>query len=493
MFDENIKRDIDALIDIYKKESFSSITDIIEQITLLFCLKIIDLKENNKEAESNFFGREFKSFYLEKEELFRWCKIINKEPEVIDDILINKISEVYKDKYSDEYEQYITYINSMQYKKFSNLALLTRVLEKVELLFEKYSFNMGQPYDYLLNQIPPDKDTGVYITPRHIVKLIIELMKPSIRDSIMDICCGSGGFLVYAREYILKNYNQELLDSNNLNHFKKTQFFGYESDKHLSKFSAMNMCLHGAKHTNIEMINTLKYHKELGERCSIAISNIPFNGNEDEDKISTELLKRTGSKNRQLLFINQLIDSLKIGGRCAVIVSDGFLFGSKKAYIKVKEKIIDNNKLEAIISMPSGIFKIKSKSGKKSGVSTAIMIFTKTGSGGTDKVWFYDMKADGYSLDDKRNPIDKNDIPDIIERFNNLDKEMDRKRTEQSFFVQLDEIHKNKYDLSMNKYIKIVSEEVKYRNSKIILENIKNLEKEIAKGIENLEQIVEVK
>lgn len=198
------------------------------------------------------------------------------------------------------------------------------------------------------------------------------------------------------------------------------------------------------------------------------------------------MLKVTKTKKTELLFLALFLRILKKGGRCASIVPDGVLFGSTKGHKDIRKEIVENNKLEAIISMPSGVFK------PYAGVSTAIMIFTKTGNGGTDKVWFYDMKADGYSLDDKRNPIEDNDIDDIVERFNNLDGEVDRKRTEQSFFVDVDEIRENNYDLSINKYKEIEYEEVVYEPSSVIINKIKQLEKDIIIEIENLEKMLEV-
>ncbi|GMM63804.1 hypothetical protein uth001_11320 [Clostridium butyricum] len=214
--------------------------------------------------------------------------------------------------------------------------------------------------------------------------------------------------------------------------------------------------------------------------------NPPFKGSLDYEAVSADLLKITKTKKTELLFLALFLRILKTGGRCASIVPDGVLFGSTGGHKSIRKEIVENHKLEAIISMPSGVFK------PYAGVSTAIMIFTKTGTGGTDKVWFYDMKADGYSLDDKRNPIDSNDIPDIIERFDNLDNEDDRKRTEQSFFVDVEEIRENGYDLSINKYKEIEYEEVVYDEPKDILERVKKLEEEITQGINELERMLEV-
>ena len=229
---------------------------------------------------------------------------------------------------------------------------------------------------------------------------------------------------------------------------------------------------------------TYKMPEKIENTYTYILANPPFKGTLDYGVISEEILKIAKTKKTELLFIALFLRILKVGGRCAAIIPDGVLFGATKGHKDIRKEIVDNNKLEAIISMPSGVFK------PYAGVSTAIIVFTKTGTGGTDKVWFYDMKADGYSLDDKRNPVDENDIPDIIERFNNLDKEEDRKRTEKSFFVPVEEIKENGYDLSINKYKEIEYEEVKYDDPKVILEKIKKLEEDIVNGIKELEAML---
>ena len=222
------------------------------------------------------------------------------------------------------------------------------------------------------------------------------------------------------------------------------------------------------------------------DKYTLILANPPFKGSLDYEAVSADLLKVTKTKKTELLFLALFLRTLKVGGRCASIVPDGVLFGSTKGHKDIRKEIVENHKLEAIISMPSGVFK------PYAGVSTAIMIFTKTNTGGTDKVWFYDMKADGYSLDDKRVEIEDNDINDIIERFNNLDKEVDRKKTEQSFFVDVEDIRENGYDLSINKYKEIVYEEVVYDAPQVIMNRVKELEKEIAVGLEELERMLEV-
>ena len=492
---EEIRKEVDDLVKLYDDEAFSNITDIIENITFLFSLKEIDLKEKEKELSASILGTEYTPFFYEDsnenndEGKFRWSRFKNKYPEDIDKIL-QDIRKIYTNKSSEEYKVYLDYIRDTNLIKFDNLAILTNVIEKIEKIFNRYRNYVGEIYDYLLIQIPPNQALGQFITPRHIVDFILKLVKPSIEDKIVDLCCGTGAFLVYSQRYILDNYKNELLKEENLKHYKNKLFTGYEGDKKLSKFAKMNMCFNNFDSPNIQRKNSLDNYNDLNQKYTLAISNIPFSGKENDDKISSNLFKETKSKNKQLLFINQLIDCLQLGGRCAVIVSDGFLFNETKAYIRARKRIVDENKLEAIISMPSGIFKIKNKSGKKSGVSTAIMIFTKTGNGGTDNIWFYDMKADGYSLDENRTPIKDNDINDIIERFTKLDKEKERSRTEQSFFVSLKEVKSTEYNLSINRYKEIEYKEKFYHAPSIIFSKIKELEKHIIKEIEILEKMV---
>lgn len=269
-------------------------------------------------------------------------------------------------------------------------------------------------------------------------------------------------------------------------HFNNGMFYGFDMDRTMLRIGAMNMMLHGVDNPNIEYKDSLSEVNTDKDKFTLVLANPPFKGSLDYEAVSADLLKVTKTKKTELLFLALFLRVLKIGGRCACIVPDGVLFGSTGGHKSIRKEIVDNHKLEAIISMPSGVFK------PYAGVSTAIMIFTKTGTGGTDKVWFYDMKADGYSLDDKRNEIKDSDIEDIIKRFDNLDGEVDRKRTEQSFFVDVEEIRENGYDLSINKYKEVVYEEVVYDAPSVIIGRVRELEKEIAVGLEELERMLEV-
>ena len=261
-------------------------------------------------------------------------------------------------------------------------------------------------------------------------------------------------------------------------------FHGYDMDRTMLRIGAMNMMTHGIDNPFIEYRDSLSDQNTDKDKYSLILANPPFKGSLDADTVSADLLRVCKTKKTELLFIALFLRMLKVGGRCACIVPDGVLFGSSTAHKAIRKELIEGNRLEAVISMPSGVFK------PYAGVSTGALIFTKTGHGGTDKVWFYDMQADGFSLDDKRSPVAENDIPDIVERFKNLDKEADRERTEKSFLVPKTEIVENGYDLSINKYKKTEYKPVEYPPTSEIMAELKEMEREIDKGLEELEGMV---
>lgn len=301
----------------------------------------------------------------------------------------------------------------------------------------------------------------------------------------MDPAMGSAGFLIEAQNYLRENHADLFLNEKKREHFNNTMFYGNDMDRTMLRIGAMNMLLHGVGNPNISYRDSLSEQNTDNEKYSLVLANPPFKGSLDYEAVSSDLLKVTKTKKTELLFLALFLRIMKKGGRAAVIVPDGVLFGSSNAHKQIRKEIIDNNKLDAVISMPSGVFK------PYAGVSTAILIFTKTGSSDTDKVWFYDMKADGFSLDDKRQEITDNDIPDIIKRFNNLDAEVDRARTEQSFFVPVDEIVANDYDLSINKYKEVVYEAVQYEPTDVIMGKIEAIEVEIQKELAELKKLLE--
>ena len=307
-----------------------------------------------------------------------------------------------------------------------------------------------------------------------------------IKDNVLiDPACGTSGFLVSASEYLKETKKQEVLfNKQNKNHYMNHMFHGFDMDRTMLRIGAMNMMTHGVDNPYIEYRDSLSDQNPDKEKYSLILANPPFKGSLDYDTVSADLLKVCKTKKTELLFLALFVRMLKVGGRCACIVPDGVLFGSSKAHKDIRKTIVEENRLEAVISMPSGVFK------PYAGVSTAILVFTKTGHGGTDNVWFYDMKADGFSLDDKRSETKENDIPDIIERFRNLDKEVDRKRTEQSFLVPKKEIADNAYDLSINKYKEVEYVAVEYPSSQEIMTDLRELEMKIGEEMDALEQLL---
>ena len=325
---------------------------------------------------------------------------------------------------------------------------------------------------------------GQFRTPRHIIRMMVEMVKPNPSDTIIDPAMGSAGFLCEAQLYLREHYKDMLLDAELRNHFNNEMFYGNDMDTTMLRIGAMNMMLHGVENPNISYRDSLSEQNSDEEKYSLVLANPPFKGSLDAESVSASLLKVTKTKKTELLFLALFLRILQKGGRAAVIVPDGVLFGSSKAHKQIRQELVDNNKLQAVISMPSGVFK------PYAGVSTAILFFTKTGAGGTDKVWFYDMKADGFSLDDKRQAVEANDIPDIISRYENLSAEENRQRTEQSFMVPVEEIRDNGYDLSINKYKEIVYEKVEYEPTSVILGKINALEAEIQQELAELQKML---
>lgn len=361
---------------------------------------------------------------------------------------------------------------------------LTKVVDKLEEIDLANKDIMGDVYEYLLSKLSTSGTNGQFRTPRHIISMMVELMVPTPQDAICDPAMGSAGFICGAAQYIKEHYSTELMDSAVQERFQTTMFSGHDTDSTMMRIGAMNMMLHGVEAPNITQLDSLSEDNGVRDAYTLIMANPPFKGSLDNEAVSKDLLGTVSTKKTELLFLALFLKSLKIGGRCASIVPDGVLFGSQKAHKSIRKEIIENNRLQAVISMPSGVFK------PYAGVSTAILIFTRTDNGGTDNVWFYDMQADGFSLDDKRDPIDANDIPDIIERFHHLDAEMDRARTDKSFMVPVQEIVDNDYDLSINKYKEIVYEKIEYPPTSEILADLKDLNEKIAAGLKELEAML---
>lgn len=493
-----LKNKIDGLWDVFATGGLTNPLEVIEQITYLMFIHDLDVTDNKKAKDCAMLGLPFKSIFSDQVQIgersidgqqLKWS--------VFRDLPANKMYEIVqewvfpfiKNLHSDKNSAYSKYMDDAIFKLPTPLVL-SRVIDSLDDIYALMGQSTetdirGDVYEYLLSKISTAGRNGQFRTPRHIISMMVELMNPQPNDIICDPACGTGGFLVGASDYLQKNYrNDILMNKENREHYMNHMFHGFDMDRTMLRIGAMNMMTHGVESPFIEYRDSLSDQNLDKDKYSMILANPPFKGSLDADSVSADLLKVTNTKKTELLFLALFIRMLKIGGRCACIVPDGVLFGSSNAHKQIRKTLIEDNRLEAVISMPSGVFK------PYAGVSTGILIFTKTGHGGTDKVWFYDMKADGYSLDDKRTQVKENDIPDIIERFKHLENEIDRKRTEQSFFVDKEEILKNDYDLSINKYKEVVYEKAEYPPTSEILAEIESLNIEINKNIAELKVLL---
>ncbi|KEP26895.1 type I restriction-modification system subunit M [Bacillus zhangzhouensis] len=487
MITGELKNKIDKVWETFWTGGITNPLTVIEQFTYLLYIKGLDDNEKKKEADAELLGLEFEGIFPKDKPQLRWSIFSNMGPDEMFEVVTQEVFPFIKDLGGKE----------SIYSKFMKDAifviptpsLLARVVAGINGLIQVSNSGgkkdtLGDLYEYLLSKLSTAGTNGQFRTPRHIIDMIVRLMKPTPEEIIVDPSAGSAGFLVGAGEYLKENHNDMFLIQSLREHFNQNMFHGFEMDGTMLRIGAMNMMLHGVDSPNIAYRDSLSEQNKDKEQYTLVLANPPFKGSLDYESVSDDLLKVTKTKKTELLFLALFLRMLKKGGRCASIVPDGVLFGSSNAHKSIRKEIVDNHKLEAIISMPSGVFK------PYAGVSTAIMIFTKTGAGGTNKVWFYDMKADGYSLDDKRDPIEVNDIPDILTRFNNLADEKDRKRTEQSFFVSVEEIRETSYDLSINRYKEVEYEEVEYEKPEIIIGNLLDIEEEINIAFKELKGLI---
>lgn len=484
MITGELRNKIDKIWETFWTGGITNPLDVIEQFTYLLFIKQLDEVETTKENEANFLGVPFESMFPEECQKFRWSKFKNLgSAEEMYDLVLNGVFPFIKNLHQDGESAYARYMGDAIFK-IPTAAMLSKIVDGIDKLELGDADSKGDLYEYLLSKVATAGTNGQFRTPRHIIKMMVALVKPQPEDTIIDPAMGSAGFLIEAQQYLRENHADMFLNVNMKEHFNNSMFYGNDMDRTMLRIGAMNMLLHGVDNPNISYRDSLSEQNKDVEKYSVVLANPPFKGSLDYEAVSADLLKIAKTKKTELLFLALFLRILKKGGRAAVIVPEGVLFGSSKAHKQIRKEILEQNKLNAVISMPSGVFK------PYAGVSTAILIFTKTGSGGTDKVWFYDMKADGYSLDDKRQEIKENDIPDIIDRFNHLEKEVDRGRTEQSFFVQLDEIVSNDYDLSINKYKEIVYEKIEYEPTEVILRKIEELEGQIQRELAELKELL---
>lgn len=415
MITGELKNKVDGIWDIFWSNGVSNPLTVIEQLTYLMFIKILDDNETRREADAAAFDEELDDPTFDaNHQNCRWSIFRNYEPEdMFDNMVQNVFPFIKNDLVADENAAFAKYMKDATFL-VSNARTLTRIVAKLDEIDLSNKDIMGDVYEYLLSKLDTSGQNGQFRTPRHIIRMMAELMEPTPDDVICDPAMGSAGFICAAAAYIKERYSTELMDASVMQRFQTTMFTGHDTDSTMMRIGAMNLMLHGVEAPNITQIDSLSEDNDIRDAYTLIMANPPFKGSLDKETIAKDLRSVAATTKTELLFLALFLKSLKVGGRCASIVPDGVLFGSQKAHKAIRKAILEDNRLQAVISMPSGVFK------PYSGVSTAILIFTRTDNGGTDNVWFYDMKADGFSLDDKRDPVKENDIPDIIERFHNL-------------------------------------------------------------------------
>ena len=503
-----VKNKVDKIwLDIFSAGLANPLT-VIEQLTYLMFVRALDVRELESER--------YEALGMKVEKIFpqtpagqsmRWSKFKNKDAQYMFDVMSQRVFPAIKGmrggRLPDFDEEKGTFVPlpdiddgtaQAAFAHFMKDAVFLmptpQVLEKVvtglEELYEHDIADLdmqGDLYEYMLGKLSTAGRNGQFRTPKHIRDMMVALLRPTPDDVICDPACGTAGFLISAAEYIRAHYESSMT-TEQWEHFAGPAFTGYDTDPTMLRISAMNLMLHSIHHPDVRYRDSVSKENTVNAAFTMCLANPPFKGSIDAESISDSLKAVTSTKKTELLFLALFLRLLKKGGQCACIVPDGVLFGSSKAHQSIRRELVEQHQLRAVISMPSGVFK------PYAGVSTAVLIFTKTAAGGTDNVWFYDMQADGFSLDDKRTPVAQNDIPDIIARFAAPEKEKDRARTEQSFFVQKEEIVANGYDLSLNKYKQVEYTPVEYPPTQQLMTELHELEMQISAELAELEEML---
>lgn len=478
-----LKSQVDRVWDAFWAGGIANPLSVIEQITYLLFARRLDELHTAKEAQANLLKTAIdKPIFNKSQQNLRWSRFKDFESEKMFLVFRDEVFPFIKNLHSDEQSAYSRFMKDAVFI-IPTPSLLERAVTMIAEIPMEDRDTKGDLYEYLLSKIAQAGVNGQFRTPRHIIRLMVDLMAPQPKDVIADPACGTCGFLVAAGEYLREHHKSLFVNKSQREHFQTKMFHGSDFDASMLRIGAMNMMLHGVEQPDIQRIDSLSQDDggHLRDQYTLILANPPFKGSLDHAAVARDLLQMTKTKKTELLFVALFLAQLKPGGRCACIVPDGVLFGSSTAHQQIRKSLVDGHKLDGVISMPSGVFK------PYAGVSTAILLFTKTNSGGTDHVWFYDMTADGFSLDDKRTETpDKNDIPDILAKWTSRDSSRDTDRHGKAFFVPVDEIRGNKYDLSINRYKETTYEEVNYDPPHKILDQLEALEAEIAADLKVL-------
>ena len=535
MLTGKLRNQVDRIWEAFWTGGITNPISVIEQFSYLLFIRRLDDIHTLKEKAANAFGTPIdRPIFTPEQDTFRWHKFKNMDPQQMFELVRDQVFPFIKTLHGEE----STFAQHMKDAIFMipKASLLDQVVQLIDKLDMEDRDTKGDLYEYMLSKLTTAGTNGQFRTPRHIINMMVAMSAPVLDGEQSDLICdpaaGTCGFLMAAEEYVRRHHKSQLLGKKNARHFHNHMFTGYDFDQSMLRIGAMNLLLHGIENPTVTYRDSLSDYGEANIRdaYTLILANPPFKGSVAYEELSPDLLTALGkspkkaqakrklveegdeeakekkgpSEKTELLFLALILRMLKAGGRAAVIVPDGVLFGSTKAHQEIRQTLVEKHKLEGVVSMPSGVFK------PYAGVSTAILFFTKTGVGGTDRVWFYDMQADGFSLDDKRTPLisdeqrdqlfdldnkkfdahDKCNIPDVIARWFARDKEKKRARTEQSFLVPKEEIAQNGYDLSINRYKEVVYEEVQYDPPRVILKRIKKLQQSMDKGIQALEKML---
>ena len=490
MITGELKSQVDRVWEAFWTGGISNPISVIEQFTYLLFIKRLDELQFREERKAALTGKPItKELFTPNQSALRWSSFKNMDPETMyahfTTPAVDGLSVFEHMKQVGEAGGVYAQFMSKAIFMIPTPRLLDQVVQMIDGINMEDRDTKGDLYEYMLGKIASAGTNGQFRTPRHIIKMMVEMEAPGKEEVICDPAAGTAGFLVAAGEYYREHYEEWFDDKTFRDHFNSDMFHGVELDETMARIGAMNLQLHGIENPNLLKNDALSESAgHLTNKYTLILANPPFKGSLDHDAVEKSILQTVKSRKSELLFLGLILRMLKPGGRCAVIVPDGVLFGSSKAHKQIREEIIRNHKLDAVISMPSGVFK------PYAGVSTAILFFTKTGTGGTDKVWFYDMQADGYTLDDKRGETKDNDIQDIVTRYHNLTAEADRKRTDKSFLVPFADIQANDWDLSINRYKEVVYDEVTYAQPSVIIQDIKNLQEENKQKLLILEELL---
>ena len=525
MITGQLKSKIDKLWEEFWTGGITNPLTVIEQITFLMYARMLDMNEQADEKRSARTKKPFNRRFNDEQQHLRWQNIRHLGAEELYKVVKDELFPYFatSSNQGNEGSLFAEFMKDAQLM-IQKQSLLVKAVEMVNDLPLDNADTKGDLYEYLLSKLTTAGINGQFRTPRHIIRAMVEIMDPDKNSRICDPSTGTGGFLSVSYEYLLEKYTSpegiereplfdidgkplldsdgkqvenvlysgDLIDPEDRKHIDTDMFHGFDFDATMLRVAAMNLVMHGIKQPDIHYQDTLsqsfleKFPSEAKEGMEIILANPPFKGSLDEEDVCPGILRKVKTKKTELLFVALIERMLRVGGRSATIVPDGVLFGSSKAHQQLRKLLVDNNQLEAVISLPSGVFK------PYAGVSTAILIFTKGGT--TDHVWFYDVKADGFSLDDKRTPIKDNDLPDLVSQFKARDKAIAETeandKTQKAFWVSKEDITSNKYDLSINRYKEVVYEEEQYDPPKEILGKLVSLENEILADLKELEAML---